>query len=387
MQLSGTATPGFETITDAFGRTFDGYPDMGAALAIMVDGVTVVDLWGGYADARVERAWRDDTLSVIFSCTKGLLAITAARLVADRRLEYDAPVSRYWPEFAQAGKGAVTVRELLSHRAGLNAPVRDITRDEVVDWELMTDVLAEQAPLFTPGEHHMYHALTFGWLVGEVIARVTGQSVGAAFQTLVAAPLAAEAYIGLPPQLEPRVARLKVGASLDQWAQDQATDWADEPINWPQRGMTLGGALPVSLARDGGFNDPRLHAAEVPGAGGIATARALAAIWSSTVVATPTTTPLPTEVLNDALIVRTQGAPFFNEPAPYARWGSGFMLPSEARSFLSDASFGHDGAGGQVAFADREHHVGFAYITNQMEAGDTRAADVIEALRNVFLAR
>ena len=173
--IHGTVAAGFEAVKGAFEASFADKPDMGAALAIRHRGELVVDLWGGVADERTSHPWQDDTLSVIFSCTKGLVSILAARLVQDGRLDYHARVADYWPEFAAAGKGDVRVKDLLAHRSGLSAPRVDFTADDVTDWDRVVGELARQEPLWEPDSGYAYHAITHGWLVGEVIRRITGQ--------------------------------------------------------------------------------------------------------------------------------------------------------------------------------------------------------------------
>lgn len=336
-------------------------------------------------DVRTAEPWVDDTLSVVFSCSKGLMALLAARLVQQGRLDYDAPVAQYWPEFAQAGKEGVLVRHILGHRSGLSAPARDLSTDDILDWSTVTAALAEQAPLWQPGSAYAYHAITQGWLIGEVVRRVTGRSAGEAFAELIAAPVGAEAWIGLPAEHESRVAHLTVGPTLQALVDQQAAAHTPGVVDWPERAMTLGGALPHALVTDdGGFNDPRLHAAEIPAAGGIASARALAAIWSAAVIDPGTGRLIDDATLEKGLRVQSEGHPFFSAPAPWPRWGMAFQLDSEARRYLTASSFGHDGAGGQVAFADPVHRVGFAFVTNVMEADDPRATGIIDALRSVL---
>lgn len=378
--VSGTVAPGFESVADAFAAGFAGKPEMGAALTIQRDGKTLVDLWAGTADARTGRPWQADTPSVIFSCTKGLLSILAARLVQEGRLDYEAPVSRYWPEFAAAGKEAVTVGEALSHRAGLSAPRADLTEDDIVDWDRVVAILAAQEPLWPLGSGYQYHALTHGWLGGEVIRRITGSSVGRYFADLVTGPLGVDAWIGMPAEVSPRAAHLRVSQPLiDLWAEE-----AKKPApNWPYKAMTLGGALPVDLVSEtGGFNADRIRAAEIPGAGGIASARALATIWSATVTPVAGTRLLDDESIARGTVPRSQGQPVFGGDPPYSRWGCGFQLDSEARRYLGPESFGHDGAGGQVGFADAKSKLGFGYVTNwMMGPEDQRATSIINALR------
>ncbi|MDC9826225.1 serine hydrolase [Devosia sp. ZB163] len=384
VSIAGTVAPGYEPIRTVFEAAFDGVPSMGAALAILVEGELVANLWGGIADERDGRGWEHDTASVIFSCTKGLMSLLVARLVEQGRLDYGAPVARYWPEFAAAGKGAVTVSEALGHRAGLSAPREDFELADILDWDAATSKLAAQAPLWPPGEGYAYHALTHGWLAGELVRRVTGQSPGAYLRETIA-PLGAEAWIGLPPS-RGNVAHLQVAPELaDLWVADAAKAAAGE-INWPYRAMTLGRALPAALVTsDGGFNDRRVQQAEIPGAGGIATAEALATIWSAAVTETRGVRLASADVLQRATATVSEGAPVFPAEPPYARWGRGFQLDSEARRFLTVESFGHDGAGGQVAFADPRHRVGFAFITNWMRGpGDNRGTALVDTLRQLL---
>lgn len=378
--ISGTVAPGYEPVANAFAKGFDGNPRMGAALHILRDGQPVVDLWAGQADARTGRAWGPDTPSVIYSCTKGLVSILAARLVQEGLLDFESPVARYWPEFAAAGKDRITVADALSHRAGLSATRADLTEADILDWDRITSVLAAQDPLWPPGTAYGYHAITHGWLAGEIIRRVTGLSVGTYFRQLIAGPLGVDAWIGLPADRMPDVTHQELDTALiDFWKVEAARP----APNWPYRAMTLGAALPVELVtQDGGFNAPQVLAAEIPGAGGVATARALATIWSATVVPTRGERLLSDEVIAMATATRSTGMPVFGGEPPFCRWGAGFQLDSDAFHFLADGSFGHGGAGGQVGFADRTTGIGFAYLTNwMMGPEDTRAAKIIDALR------
>lgn len=384
ISIEGTLAAGYEPLREVFEAAFDGAPSMGAALAILIDGELVANLWGGVADERDGRRWERDTASVIFSCTKGLMSLLVARLVDEGRLDYSAPVARYWPEFAAGGKGAVTVAEVLSHRAGLSAPREDFELADILDWDVVTAKLAAQTPLWPPGEGYAYHALTHGWLAGELIRRVTGQSPGAYFRKTVA-PLGAEAWIGLPPA-RGNIAHLQVASELMALWELDAAQAAPGEINWPYRAMTLGRALPAALVTgDGGFNDRRVQQAEIPGAGGIATAEALATIWSAAVTETRGIRLASAAVLQRATATVTGGAPVFAAEPPFPRWGMGFQLDSAARRFLTDESFGHDGAGGQVAFADPRHRVGFAFVTNWMRGpGDIRGTALVDALRELL---
>lgn len=376
--IHGDVDVAFEPVAEAFRQSFDGRPQMGAALAIRVGGREVVDLWGGMADARVARPWDRSTPSVIFSGTKGLASILIAHLVEQGRIAYEARVIDYWPEFEAAGKEWTTVADLMAHRAGLSAPRVDLTVDDIVCHERMAQLLAAQEPLWVPGTGYAYHALTHGWLAGELVRRVVGKSIGEYFHDVLAGP-GVDAWIGLPAAEQGSVAYLVPTPGLT----DACGELAALESPWPLRSLTLGGAFPVELAGlNSGFNDPRIQAAEIPGAGGIGTARAIAAIWSSTVVETDGRTRVLTDdTIRAAIAPVSGGEPLFGTPGPWGRWGMGFQLESEARSYVGPSSFGHDGAGGQVMFADLESRVGFAYITNQLEAGDDRAGRIVDRLR------
>lgn len=388
MNVQGHASPGFEAVAEAFAAGFAERPQMGAALAIRHRGELVVSLWGGVADARDGRAWTRDTPSLVFSCTKGLMALLAAQQVAAGKLAYDSFVTEIWPEFGASGKGCARVSDLLAHRAGVSAPRSDWRFEDLLDWDLIAGRLAAQVPLWPAGQGYAYHAITHGWLIGEILRRVTGQTIAQLFAERVTGPLRADAWIGRPIGTLPPTAHVQAAPVLTEFWAEEAAKPSNEQ-SWIFRAMTLGGALPPALvAPQGGFNDLRLQAAEVPGAGGIATAEALATIWSATVVETEGVRLVAPETLAEATRTVSEGPPVFEVPGPYARWGMGFQLDAEARRYLTEASFGHDGAGGQVGFADPRHEIGFAYITNWMEAGeDRRATEILDALRPILGAQ
>jgi CubicO group peptidase (beta-lactamase class C family) len=383
--IAGQVAPGYEPVAEAFAAAFARRPKMGGALAIRVRGELVVSLWGGVRDERSGAAWTEDTPSVVFSCTKGLMALLIAQLVEAGRLDYEARVADIWPEFNVSGKCCTLVRDLLAHRAGLSAPDQDWSFEDLLDWDTCLGRLANQVPLWVPGQGYAYHAITHGWLVGELARRVTGKRVGALFAEQIAEPVGADAWIGRSAGDGAPMAHLQVGDSLAAFWRAEAAKPDDGSPNWPLRAMTLGGALPTALVTEqGGFNDARLQAAEVPGAGGIATALGLATIWSAAVTETNGVRLLTPETVARATQVVTEGPPMFAAEPPFPRWGMGFQLDSAARRFLTETSFGHDGAGGQVAFADPRHEVGFAFVTNWMEgAGDPRGTAIVNTLRQL----
>src|SRR2546421_234561 len=195
---AGTCDPRFTSVRDAFDRNFNERGELGAALTVHVDGRVVADLWGGWADQGAGRPWHPDTLVNAFSVGKGLIATCAARLAGQGRLDLDTTVAAYWPEFAAGGKDQITLRQLLSHQAGLPAVRRPLPPGAMLDWTAMAAALAPQEPWWEPGSGHGYHVNTFGFLVGEVIRRVTGATAGEYLRTEVAGPLGADVHIGLP---------------------------------------------------------------------------------------------------------------------------------------------------------------------------------------------
>src|SRR5216684_698288 len=215
LTIYGDCDPRFERVRGAFVKNFQRRGEVGAAVSVMVDGHYAVDLWAGHADQAKTRAWERDTIVNVRSTTKGLCAMCAHRLADHGQLDFEAPVAKYWPEFAQAGKGMIPVSYLLNHKAGL-AAIRALLRDEeLFSWEKVTTELARQEPWWEPGTKHGYHAITFGWLVGEVVRRISGKSLGTYFRDEIAGPLEADAYIGFDASLDPRVADTIFRAASD----------------------------------------------------------------------------------------------------------------------------------------------------------------------------
>jgi CubicO group peptidase (beta-lactamase class C family) len=267
--VHGTCDASFARVRELFTEQLANPTELGASVAVTVEGRRVVDLWGGVADAARTRAWTADTLANLFSTTKGMAAICAHRLADAGKLDLDAPVARYWPEFAQADKGAIPVRWLLDHSAGLPAIDAPLPVGAAADWTVMTDALAAQAPWWTPGAEHGYHALTFGWLVGEVVRRVSGRSIGAYFREEVAGPLDADFWIGTPAELDARTAELVMTSP--------------QPGDANLIAEVLSKAKPYGLKAfmnpippPGGMNGRAWRAAEIPAANGHGSARARA---------------------------------------------------------------------------------------------------------------
>ncbi|MGC4879819.1 serine hydrolase domain-containing protein [Micromonospora sp. DT43] len=374
-QIHGDVDERYGRVADTFRDNFTSRGEVGAAVTLYVRGRKVVDLYGGLADTRTGRPWTAYTPAVVFSCTKGILAICAYLLAQQGRLDLDAPVTRYWPEFGQHGKADIPVRQLLTHQAGLPALDRPLTLDEVLAWDPVIAAIEAQTPLWQPGTEHSYHSMTYGWLVGEVIHRVTGQLPGAYFNDTLARPLELRTWLGLPASERDTVA----------WELAPLSD-ADpfvDPV--AERGITMGGAFAFPADADGlvSFNDPAIQAAGIPGAGAVSTADGLARLYAACVSDLRGGPLLRRASVDDAVVVRSQGQQRHGPPDTGQRWGSGFLLHSPpARPLLGERSFGHDGAGGNLAFADADHEVGFGYVVNQMYgAGDERANRLTAAVR------
>jgi CubicO group peptidase (beta-lactamase class C family) len=384
MPVRGEVDDGFGPVMDVFARNFRERGDLGAACSVYVAGQNRVDVWGGIADRRTGRPWTADTSAVVFSCSKGILAICAYLLVQEGRLDLDAPVARYWPEFGQADKESIPVRWLLSHRAGLPALDGDLTRPDVLAWDPVIRAIEVQAPRWTPGTAHSYHSLTYGWLIGEVIRRITGTLPGVFFREKLGDPLRLHTWIGLPASERESVAWMEPPLpDEDTPAVRAIAEHLADPV--VVRSLTMGGAFGFPM--EGGvvaFNDRELQAGQIPAANGISTARSLARLYAGCVSEIGGPRILSRSSVDDAIRVQSYGRQLFGPPDMGQRWGTGFLLNSPpARPMLCDRSFGHDGAGGQLGFADDEHGVGFAYLSNQMGGiADQRANLLTAAVRS-----
>jgi CubicO group peptidase (beta-lactamase class C family) len=229
MKVDGTCKKGFERVAETFTKNFAEKGELGASVCVTVGGETIVDLWGGIADSKTNMPWKKDTLSIVFSCTKGATALCAHMLASRGKLDFDAPVTELWPEFGQKGKQAVTTRMMLDHSAAVPALRAKVKDSGPYEWDYMTQRLAEEEPFWVPGTRNGYHGLTFGWTVGEMVRRASGKSLGAFFQDEVAKPLGLDFWIGLPEALEPRVAPMtpyayKPEQAVTPFLRDLATD-------------------------------------------------------------------------------------------------------------------------------------------------------------------
>lgn len=378
MYASGDTAPGFEAVWEVFADCLSSAPGTGAAFCLYVDGRKVVDLAGGTVGGGA-KPFTHETLQPVFSVTKGVSAMAALLLVQRGLLNPTAPVAEYWPDFAAAGKGNVTVAMVLGHRVGLAVCDRKLTREEALDGRSAAAALAAQQPHWTPGSAHGYHALTYGFLVGELVRRVDGRSLGQFVRDEVAPGL--DLWIGLPAQELARVATLHPGAlPPDEELLSALARFA--PGGLPHRALTLDGVLEVA-GRRFAYNDHDVLTAELPASNAVCSARALACLYSSTVVETEGRRLLRPGTVEQAISTVSRGEDLILGCETH--FGLGFMLPTDQQPFLGPRSFGHPGAGGSLGMADPDLRIGLAFTTTGLGAhvlADPRALALVEATRN-----
>ncbi|MFF0031281.1 serine hydrolase domain-containing protein [Streptomyces avermitilis] len=378
-QIQGRCDERFAAVREAFEGNFRERGELGAAVTVTLGGETVVDLWGGWADAARTRPWERETLVNVWSTSKGPTSL-CAHILADRGLlDFDAPVAAYWPEFAAAGKGSVLVRHLLSHRAGLAGLREPHSVEQLYDWELTAQRLAAQEPWWEPGTRSGYHALTFGFLVGEVVRRVSGLLPGAFLEREVTGPLAIDFTIGLPEKEADRAAEL---------VHPRAAATSEQAEVFSQLAPVALAALlnPVVGATEG--NTERWRAAEIPAANGHGTARAVAALygifagrgsWDGRPILSPEAAERVREGQGSCRDL-VLGAGFESE----TEIGLGLWLSGPNGSYgPNPKAFGHDGFGGSCGLADPEAGVSLGYVMNRMGphiADDPRKMALVDAL-------
>ncbi|WP_433856809.1 serine hydrolase domain-containing protein [Streptomyces kronopolitis] len=374
VDVQGTVEDGFEPVRDAFVANFDRRGERGAAVAVYHHGRKVVDLWGGTKDGDAQGEavpWEAGTAQVIRSATKGIAAVVPLLLHQRGQLDLDAPVGTYWPEFKAAGKERVLVRHLLSHRAGLPVLDTPLTPAEAVDGVSGPAALAAQAPAWEPGTDHGYHAQTYSWLLGELVRRATGRTLGTWIAEEISGPLGLDLWLGLPEAARSRVGRLAAveapprpaASGLRVRPKQSVADAYADPHSLTSRAFAA-----ISPAPD--ENAPAYRAAELAASAGIATARSLARCYA-------------------ALIGPVDGHPRLFAPATLTlarteesagpdrtllvdtRFGLGFMLHGSASPLLGPGSFGHPGRGGALAAASPDTGLAIGYVTNGMQRNVT----------------
>lgn len=366
IEIHGHCDQRFSSVREAFAKNFEGGLEVGASFAATLDGKFVVDIWAGYTDAAQTRPWQRDTIVNVFSTTKPMTALCALMLVDRGLLDLDAPVARYWPEFAQAGKESILVRYLLSHQAGLAAIDEPLPQEALFDWDRMVVALAAQKPLWDPGTQSGYHVLTFGWLVGEVVRRITGKSLGTFFREEVATPLNADFHVGLAEEHEPRVAKIIAPETLPF-----------EPGSLLEKASTNPGGYTPDLA-----NSRAWRAAEIPATNGHGNARSVARVMAVLACGGELegVRLLTLSTIEKAIEEQYYG-PDLVLGLPI-RWGLGFALTSnEMPMGPNPRTFGWGGWGGSLALVDLDARLSFSYVMNKLgPLEDTRAMGPAMAL-------
>lgn len=362
--VNGHCDPAFESVREAFRANFEDGTEIGAAVAVQIDGRTCVDLWAGLASRAEQTPWTQRTLVNVYSTTKGLASLCVQRLIDAGAIDLEQRVAHYWPEFAAAGKAEITVAQLLGHRAGLAALRDPLPHEAVYDQAQMAHALAEAAPLWEPGTKHAYHAQTFGFLLAELVRRTSGRTLGQYFRETIAAPLGADAHIGLPEADDARVA--KITRPLGQKPAPGEMALFHVQRTEPASLTALAFSNPPSAP--GAVNSRRWRGSEIPSANGHASAIGLATVYGA--------------VAADAAgggsrVLSSEGVARCSVEYSYGpdevlrlttRFGPGFMLSQSTgpgRFGPNPRSFGHPGLGGSIAFADPDAGLGFGYVMNR----------------------
>ena len=385
--IHGHVNAGFEPVRDAFIQNFEHRNELGGACCVYLHGEKVVDLWGGIRNKETGAPWEEDTMVVVWSATKGLSAMTLALAHSRGWLDFDERVAHYWPEFAQNGKGDITVRQLLAHQAGLFAIDEPVDQATVADLDRLAVVLARQKPAWKPGERQAYHALSLGFYEGELLRRIdpAHRSLGQFFQDEIATPLGADFYIRLPSWVpNGKLATLSPPGRLAMlvgfpWRLALAAMYPRSNIF---RALEVNPGTRIVLDPD------RIYTRnlEVPSGGGVGTARAIAHAYSEFANGSRVLGLRPETLLALAAPPVAPARGFFDECLKGdVRFSLGFMKPSPELPLGSASSFGSPGSGGALGFADPETGIGYGYVTSQM--GTTMTGDPRDvALRSALFA-
>jgi CubicO group peptidase (beta-lactamase class C family) len=369
--VHGHSELGFERVRAALAEILASGSEVGAALAVYVDGHAVVDLWGGHADAARTRAWERDTIVNLYSVGKAVTAVCALRLVEAGLLDLDAPVAHYWPEFAQAGKARIPVRYLLTHQVALPAIAGALPSGAWGRWDVMTAALAAQAPWWEPGDGHGYHVNTQGFLIGEVVRRITGKTLGTYLHESIARPAGVDFFIGVGPELDRRCADVLPQPASPE-SQELRRQLGVDPATLSGLPLMRVNAYrnPPEISGTGVVNTRAWRAAEVPSTNGHGNARGVARLYSALAgngeldgvhVLSPAMVATATEqqVYGDDLVLQRP-----------TRFGLGVQLTMAERPLgPNPRAFGHFGAGGSLGFADPDARLAFGYAMNQGRGG------------------
>lgn len=360
--VEGWCDPAFAPCLDAFRENVANGGELGAACAIYQHGRPVMDAWGGIAQSEGSTKWVRDTVVPFFSVTKGVAALCVLAQVSNGALALDAPVASYWPEFGVHGKDKVTIRDALAHRAGVPALEGACGLDELADTAAMAARLGAQAPLFEPGSAHLYHALTIGWITTELVRRATGLQLGRWLREQLCEPLDLNLQIGRIPADRTPIARVEVPPERDTPALDRHA--------FPGTVLSLGGLIdPCMSGLAAAMNNPAFQQVKLAGGNGMGDARSLARLYAAALPGAQTAPLIRADVMQEACITVSQGKQW-GVGLPGPTWGAGLMLPWRVQPMLGAGSFGHDGAGGSLAFAHAPSGIAFAYVRNRAGVPD-----------------
>ncbi len=369
--VHGHCEPGFEPLREAISEILAAGSEVGAALTVYVDEQAVVDLWGGHEDAAKTRPWNADTIVNLYSVGKAVTAVCALRLVDAGALELDAPVARYWPEFGKAGKAHIPVRFLLTHQAGLPAIGPTLAAGAVLEWDVMTEALAAQAPWWQPGERHGYHVNTQGFLLGELVRRITGKTLGTYLRDEIAGPARIDFFIGMGPELDGRCADM-VPPPASPEADELRRRLSADPASLDGLALMRVNAYrnPPEISGTGIINTRRWRAAEVPSTNGHGNARAVARLYAALAGDGQLD---GVHILSPEIIAKAIEEQVYADDVVLqrpTRFGLGFQLTMAERPLgPNPRAFGHFGAGGSLGFADPDARVAFGYAMNQGRGG------------------
>jgi len=373
VEIEGYVAPGLEPVRDAFAGNFartGDYQEIGASLCVYRKGERILDLWGGHADKARTRAWSADTLVNVWSTTKLAAAVCVALLVDRGLIAYGQPVAEVWPAFAQAGKGEITIAQVMSHQAGLPGFAEPTTLDDLYDWDLICDRLAAQAPVFAPGSANSYHAATYGFLAGEIVRRAGGKTLGVLFCDEIAGPLAADFHIGLPASEESRVAELLAPKTPFDFGSREMAPSAVMALTNPEQDPTRP-------------NTRAWRAAELPALNGQASARGVARLAAmlaggGALDGVRILSGSTVEAMSAIACDRVDLMLGFNP-----QWGMGVIHNLIGAYGANPRTYGHSGWGGSFGCADPDADIAIGYVVNQMGSelvGDPRGAGLAAAL-------
>ncbi|GAA2597837.1 serine hydrolase domain-containing protein [Streptomyces roseoviolaceus] len=382
MDVNGTVAEGFEPVREAFVRNFETLGERGASVAVYREGQQVVDLWAGTKDIDGTNPWEHGTAQVVRSATKGTAAAVLLLLHQRGQLDLDAPVGHYWPEFKARGKERVLVRHVLNHRAGLPVLDHPLTPEQALDPLRGPAAVAAQAPAWEPGTDHGYHALTYGWMLDELVRRVTGQGAGEWLAAQVTGPLGLDLWLGLPDSEAHRVGRAgrvegpEPAGGLRARPKRSVTEAYEDPASLTRRAFAAITPFPDQ-------NDPAYRAAALPATNAIATADGLARFYATLIGDTAGASRLFTPETVELARAEESAGPD-RVLVVGTCFGLGYMLHGSASPFLAPGSFGHPGRGGALGFADPESEIAFGYVTNGFRktvTADPRAQGLVRAVR------